>query len=75
MGGDVLDYEGNASSPAASLLEAKLLINSTISDSNVGARFMSADLKDFSYNHFWKNQNTSEFMGSISYLTSDRNII
>ena len=47
LGGDVLEYDGNASSPAASLLEAKLLINSTISDSHLGAKFMSIDLKDF----------------------------
>ena len=47
LGGDVLEYDGNASSPAASLLEAKLLINSTISDAHLGAKFMSIDLKDF----------------------------
>ena len=47
LGGDVLEYDGNASSPAASLLEAKLLINSVISDSHLGAKFMSIDLKDF----------------------------
>ena len=44
IGGDVLDYYGDASSPAASLLETKLLINSVIS--TPGARFMSMDLKD-----------------------------
>ena len=32
IGGDVLDYFGNSASPAASLIEAKLLVNSTISD-------------------------------------------
>ena len=47
LGGDVLEYEGNASSPAASLLEAKLLLNSVISDAHLGAKFMSIDLKDF----------------------------
>ena len=47
LGGDVLEYDGNASSPAASLLEAKLLINSTISDAHQGAKFMCIDLKDF----------------------------
>ena len=39
LGGDVLDYLGDASSPAASLIEAKLLFNSMISDSHRGARF------------------------------------
>ena len=47
LGGDVLVYAGDASSPAASLLEAKLLLNSVISDSHLGARFMSLDIKDF----------------------------
>ena len=52
LGGDVLNYAGNASYPAASLLEAKLLLNSTISDTHIGARFMNADIKDFFCNHF-----------------------
>ena len=47
LGGDVLEYLGDASSPAASLIESKLLFNSVISDSHRGARFMSLDIKDF----------------------------
>ena len=47
IGGDVLDYAGDKSSPAASLIEAKLLLNSVISDCDKGARFMSLDIKDF----------------------------
>ena len=47
IGGDVLDYDNNTSSPAASLLETKLLLNSVILDADIGARFMTADLKDF----------------------------
>ena len=50
--GDVLDYTGNASSSASSLLEAKLLLNSTISDAHKGAKFMTVDIKVFFYNHF-----------------------
>lgn len=46
VGGDKLDYEFDVGSPAASLLETKLLINSVISDARRGARFMSLDLKD-----------------------------
>ena len=42
----MLDYFGDKSSPAASLLEAKLLLNSVISDSHRGARFISLDIKD-----------------------------
>ena len=47
VGGDRLTYTSDAGSPAANLLETKLLVNSTISDASKGARFMSADLKDF----------------------------
>ena len=47
VGGDKLIYDNDAGSPAASLLETKLLINSVISDARKGARFMSLDLKDF----------------------------
>jgi hypothetical protein len=43
VGGDKLPYAG---SPAASLLETKLIIKSTISDSAKGANFLCADLKD-----------------------------
>ena len=47
VGGDRLEYPYDASSPASSLIDAKLLLNSTISDAQQGARFMSANLKDF----------------------------
>ena len=46
-GGDKLIYDDDALSPASSLLETKLLVNSIISDAKDNARFMSADLKDF----------------------------
>ena len=46
-GGDRLEYDSDAGSPAASLVETKLTINSTISDAHRGAHFMSANLKDF----------------------------
>ena len=46
-GGDRLTFDGDASAPAASLLETKLLINSVISDAKNGAKFLSCDLKDF----------------------------
>ena len=47
VGGDKLDYDQDATSPAASLIETKLLLNSVISDSARGARFMTLDIKDF----------------------------
>jgi hypothetical protein len=48
-GGDKLDYPGDASSPAISMLDAKLHINSTISDAKNGARYMylGLDIKNF----------------------------
>ena len=46
VGGDKLDYNDDAGSPAANLLETKIIINSTISDAHRGARFMCADIKD-----------------------------
>ena len=47
VGGDRLDYFGDSASPAASLLEIKLLLNSTISDAKYWARFMTLDIKDY----------------------------
>ena len=47
VGGDKLSYNDDPGSPAASLLETKILINSVISDAGNGARFMSLDLKDY----------------------------
>ena len=46
IGGGVLDDFGDKFSPAASLLETSLLINSALSDTHHGARFMSLDIKD-----------------------------
>ena len=47
VGGDRLQYPDDTASLAASLLEAKLLINSTISQSAQNARFMTIDINDF----------------------------
>ena len=46
VGGDKLLYESDAGSPAANMLETKILLNSVISDAKNGARFCSMDLKD-----------------------------
>jgi hypothetical protein len=59
VGGDKLPHDDDAGSPAASLLESKLIINSTISDADKGARFLTADLKD----HFLASpMKNNEFM-------------
>ena len=54
VAGDKLDYEHDATSPAASLIETKLLLNSVIPDSSRGARFMTLDIKDFFYKLPWQ---------------------
>ena len=46
-GGNKLSYPLDDGSPAADMLETKILINSTISDAHKGAQFMSTDIKDF----------------------------
>ena len=48
VGGDRLPYDDDAASPAASLIETKILLNSVISDhATHNSKFFSADLKDF----------------------------
>ena len=44
---DKLTYPYDTGSPAANLLETKLLLDSVISDSDKGARFMTINLKHF----------------------------
>jgi hypothetical protein len=46
-GGDKLDYHGDASSPTVSMLDAKLHLNSTISDAKHGARHLGLDIKNY----------------------------
>ena len=47
VGGDKLDYIGDTSSPVASLIETKLLLNSIISYAKSGPQLMTLDLKDY----------------------------
>ena len=47
VGGDQLNYHLDSSSPAAEFLETKLILNSVISDSIQGARFMSLAIQDY----------------------------
>ena len=46
-GGDKLDYPGDPSSPAVSLLNVKIHINSTISRAKNNAKYMCIDIKNF----------------------------
>ena len=50
VGGDKLDFCGNASSVEASLATVKLLLNNVVSTK--GAIFTTADIKDFFYASF-----------------------
>ena len=61
MGGGRLEYPDDTLSPAASILDSKLLFNSTISDARRDARFMSCDLKYF----FLENPMPREYYMSI----------
>ena len=47
VGGDTLDYIGDASSLAAPLVETKLLLNSVNSEATCGSRFLTLVLKVF----------------------------
>ena len=47
VGGDKLDCDIDAGAPATNLVEFKLLLNSVISESKRGAKFLSCDIKDF----------------------------
>lgn len=57
VGGNKLDYPDDAASPAATLLETKLLINITISNASIGARFMTIDIKTSFFKHACKMKN------------------
>ena len=46
LGGDMISYAQDAGSPAANLLETKILLNSIMCDARKGARFMCLDIKD-----------------------------
>jgi hypothetical protein len=47
VGGDRLDAYQDVRSPAVGLIDTKLHLNSVISDAHRGARYLTADLKDF----------------------------
>ena len=66
VGGEKLAYPDDPASPAANLLDTKLIINSTISDSNKGARFMTVDVKTSSLDLRCLVQNTENFIFALS---------
>ena len=46
VGGDKLIYEEDPSSPAVSVLNTKIILNTVISDTNKGAKFMTAGIQN-----------------------------
>ena len=69
MGGDRLTYDGDKSSPAADLLETKLMANSIILDAHKGARYLNLDIKDF---FLLSNLPKPEYMGIHSKYFPNR---
>ena len=55
VGGNKLDFCGDASSVAASLATVKLILSSVVSTK--GAKFKTADIKDCFYASFLSDQN------------------
>ena len=46
IGGNKMEYDNETVLPTANLINKKNLVNSTTSDANKGARFMSVNIKD-----------------------------
>ena len=55
VGGDKLTYDGNPSSPAISLLDLKIHLNSVISDACKGDRYLTADIINYYLNNPMEN--------------------
>ena len=71
IGGDTLDYCDETASPAANLLETKILINSVISDSKKCVRFMTLYIKDFSYNLNFRLENIFKYIVNTPHHISE----
>ena len=56
VSGDRPPYNDDVPSPAASLLETIFLLNSTISDTSKGVRFMTLDIRIFSFRDLWNTR-------------------
>ena len=69
IGGDKLVFNSDTGSPAADLLETKLMANSIISDAHKGARYLNLDIKDFFLQSFLSKP---EYMRIHSHYFSQR---
>ena len=80
-GGDKLDYPGDPSSPAVSLLNVKTHINSTISRAKDNAKYMCIDIKNlylgtpmkyFQYMRIRKKSIPQEVLGEYDIIFDDQ---
>ena len=69
VSGDILECNGNPSSPAVSLLNTKIFFNSIISDAYKGAKFATADIK----NHYLQSpmKNHQYMRIPLKYFTQE----
>ena len=74
-GGDKLLYDEDADALAASLIEIKLLMNSVISEAKNGYRFLSCDLKDFSWPHQCLTLSTCVYYGNTYLRTLGKDMV
>ena len=74
VGRNRLEYPGDVVSPSASILESKILFNSTISYAQRGARFLSCDMKYFSWKHPYQERSIRKFTQNISHQTLENYI-
>ena len=82
--GDLLDFPYDVSSPAVSMTNAKLHINSTISDSHKGARYLGIDITNFylgtnmpyhQYMRIHPSKNPQEIKNEYEYAISADGIV
>ena len=55
MGGNRINFPGEVGTPTADLLLVKILFNSVVS--TPGAKFMTMDIKDFTFARLWRGGN------------------
>ena len=67
VGDDHLEYHNDVASPAALLLETKLMLNSTISDASKGTHFLILDIKSFFLQTYRVDQSIRGSIQSIFY--------
>jgi len=72
-GVDRLDYPEDPSSPAVSILDTKIHINSTIPDAKKGARYTTLNINNFTLERRWYSSNTYKSHNVSSRMKSKTN--